>query len=63
MPGSEFYHDHDELCEYHFIENYSKECQYRHFQEGNAYKVVNADIIAMAPNVPHGSFNPPKLEP
>ncbi len=57
-PGGSFYHDHDSLWEYHFIDQYSEECLYEHYRAGKKYKIRDNDIIFMAPNIPHGGINP-----
>ena len=62
-PGSEFYHLHHDLCEYHFIDGYENGWLYEHYQNGKSFKIQGNDIIAMQPNVLHGGINPPNSKP
>ena len=62
-PGSEFYHLHYDLCEYHFVDGYEKGWLYEHYQNGKSFKIQGNDIIAMQPNVLHGGFNPSNSKP
>jgi len=53
-PDSSFYHSHGDLSELHFVK---EECPYEHFVSGKRFQITEADVVAMAPEVPHGGRN------
>ena len=62
-PGCIFYHNHEYLWEYHFIDEYLEECSYEHFRAGKKFRIQDRDIISMAPKIAHGGFNPENSVP